>query len=103
MAINWNEMKISKADNEKLFAIATRAAKMAKKFNLLHFDALHCVMDLTLAHHTQPLALAELLDAEEVDFTHDVWGISRHLDRETGALRDHFIPRYDLRNHTEAA
>lgn len=39
------------------------------------------------------LDLAKLLEADEFNFLHDVGGIVRHIDRETGKLRHHFLPR----------
>lgn len=52
-------------------------------------------MDITAAHANGcPLRLAELADAPDSDFTHDVFGIRRHLDRETGKLGGCFVPRY---------
>ncbi|TMJ05800.1 MAG: hypothetical protein E6G97_02005 [Alphaproteobacteria bacterium] len=41
-----------------------------------------------------PLRLRALLHAGTVDFFHDVLGIHRHLNRETGALDPVFRPRF---------
>ena len=41
--------------------------------------------------------LEELLHADGFDFTHDVWGIRRHINRKTGQLEDCFTPRYAKR------
>lgn len=52
-------------------------------------------MDLTACHaNGMPLKLAELLLADEGNFWHDVAGISRHINRETGRLEDCFVPRF---------
>ena len=53
------------------------------------------VMDITAVHANGcPLRLQALLDADEFNFTHDVLGIYRHLDRDTGQLGDCFTPKY---------
>jgi hypothetical protein len=56
-------------------------------------------MDITATHaNGNPLRLADLRDADEVNFLHDVCGISRHLDRDTGKLMNSFSPRYSDRS-----
>ena len=40
-----------------------------------------------------PLDLQKLLDADDFNFAHDVDGIYWHLDRNTGKLKDCFLPR----------
>lgn len=51
-------------------------------------------MDLTACHCSgTPLRLADLLKAPAVDFAHDIRGIQRHIDRDTGELCDCFMPR----------
>lgn len=39
------------------------------------------------------LDLQKLLDAPDGDFGHDVFGIRRHINRQTGELGDCFLPR----------
>jgi hypothetical protein len=52
-------------------------------------------MDITACHlNGCPLRLGELLGADDANFAHDVFGIRRHLNRETGKLEDCFCPRY---------
>lgn len=41
-----------------------------------------------------PLKLEALAKADEANFAHDVFGIRRHIDRETGKLGDCFLPRF---------
>lgn len=50
-------------------------------------------MDLAAAHATCPLRLEELAGAPAFDFAHDLVGIYRHLNRETGELENCFVPR----------
>jgi hypothetical protein len=51
-------------------------------------------MDLCATHNSCPLDLAGLLATDDYNFAHDVFGIRRHIDRETGDLTDCFVPRY---------
>ncbi len=57
------------------------------------FDRLSVTMDLTVASNLGHVDLDRLLDAAPSDLAHDVGGIVRHLDRETGGLRGGFVPR----------
>ncbi len=41
-----------------------------------------------------PVDLEALLSADDFNFAHDAYGISGHMDRETGKLMNHFRPRY---------
>jgi hypothetical protein len=52
-------------------------------------------MDLAACHcNGCPLQLTELLDADDFNFSHDIFGIRRHLNRTTGKLDDRFLPRF---------
>lgn len=52
-------------------------------------------MDITACHANGcPLKLRELLAAEDFNFAHDVFGIRRHLNRETAQLGDYFMLRF---------
>lgn len=56
-------------------------------------DPMDIEMDLAAVHFHTPLRLEELATADDFNFTHDVGGIDRHIDRRTGELTDHFRPR----------
>jgi hypothetical protein len=103
MAINFAKLNVTTEDRDTILKIVQRAKELARNLGQKNFDALTCTMDLTVAHHTDPLALDELLKADnDGDFAHDVWGIMRHIDRETGELGDHFSPRYAACYHNLA-
>ena len=55
---------------------------------------LDLMMDLSATHALLPIDLVGLAEAEDYDLSHDVCGIVRHLDRETGVMGDCFVPRY---------
>ncbi len=54
-------------------------------------------MDLSAVHARNPLRLEELSRANEFNFAHDIFGIYRHLNRQTGELEDFFSPRFTRR------
>lgn len=52
-------------------------------------------MDITACHRNGcQLKLIELLQADDLNFTHDVIGIRNCMDRTTGKLTNDFLPRY---------
>ena len=54
--------------------------------------------DITAAHlNGCPLDLADLVNAPQQDFAHDVFGIQASIDRTTGTLKDCFVPRHARR------
>ncbi len=54
------------------------------------------MMGMEQAHGHIPLDLAKLLAAPDIDFSRDVYGIAYHLDRKTGKIGGHFVPRCAL-------
>ena len=88
-----NFAQLTPDEHETVMMIANRAER-------LYFDAgqprdrLSIYMDISAAHEACPLRLGELLDADDVNFAHDVGGIGRHLNRDTGQLLDCFVPRF---------
>lgn len=73
--------------------IAKRACELAKESDV-KIDLITMAMDISGCHETNPLKLDELLKADNGNFGHDVFGIRRHLNRQTGELKDGFSPRY---------
>lgn len=83
--IRWD---ISREDHVLVRCIVARA-----KRNGLQSPDLD--MDLTAVHlNDSPLDLAAFANGDDSDFTHDIVGIVRHLDRTTGKLGDCFSPRF---------
>ena len=63
------------------------------------FDYTQLEMDLMACHlNGCPLDLLELLKASPLDFAHDIAGISRNIDRDSGKLTNSFHPRYAERS-----
>lgn len=90
--INWADLEISQKEMKIIHLIA-------KRYLLNHNgDMINITMDLEACHCNSPLDLEELLNANEVDFYHDLNGIRYHLDRNTGYLTDCFVPKFSLTN-----
>lgn len=61
------------------------------------------MMDLTACHaNGNPLRLSDLLAADDFNVMHDVGGISRHIDHDTGKLLNCFVPRFSRRESVAA-
>lgn len=81
-------------DQRLLVDIAHRAVRFAAKQDQ-KVNFIDLMMDLTACHtNGNPLRLKELAAANDFNFVHDVFGIRRHLDRETGQLDGRFSPRF---------
>lgn len=92
--LNW---KAPADETRMIHDIAVRGVNLAKEMGYTR-DLLMMVMDITCCHlNSNPLDLVGLLEAENGDFGHDVFGIQRHIDRETGELLDCFVPRLSRR------
>lgn len=84
----------NKEDMNLEASIARRAVAMAKGLGV-QYDQMSAVMDIDACHNNgNPLKLQELLEADDFNFGHDVFGIRQHIDRQTGMLGDCFVPRY---------
>ena len=91
MAISW---RVSKADAWLINQIAHRTVAAAKERGV-DYDVRDIEMDLVAVHaNAGGLRLADLAASSAADFAHDVFGIRRYLDRNTGKLMGHFCPRY---------
>jgi hypothetical protein len=96
--IEWN--KLIKSDSEIISKIVDRIRSSLKN-NLnndyLNSNLLDIEMDIIAAHIKNPLNLKALLEADKFNFYHDIAGINVHIDRESGEMKDHFVPRFTLK------
>lgn len=82
------------AERKTIRAIARRARDLYLEHKVDR-SALDIDMDLVATHcNGNPLRLADLLDADDFNLLHDVSGIARHLNRDTGKLEGFFRPRF---------
>lgn len=95
-------MEINFQTTDEEFDLIQQIVDRAVELSLTK-DRMSTHMDVVAVHKNgNPLRLADLLAADEFNFIHDIAGIYRHLDRDTGELRDFFSPRFSD-NSTEAA
>lgn len=95
--------RVSEGERDLISRLADRASILAKKQGVKRFDKTACMMDLTATHANGcPLDFDRLLVADDFNFSHDIAGIQRHLDRSTGQLTDCFLPRFAARQSRAA-
>lgn len=71
-------------------------AKRAEKMGLYHGERHTLLMDLESADLMFNLRLEDLLNADDLNFSHDVVGIVNNVNRSTFPAKDFglFVPRY---------
>lgn len=72
--------------------IVKRAERLAKDAGV-DVDRISMQMDLLAAAVVEKINLEKLSGFDDTNLGHDVFGISRHLDRETGKIGGGFWPR----------
>lgn len=87
--------EVSVRDKELIRKLVKRADEIGLKHGV-EIDKLQLEMDLCAAHANGcELRLQDLLDTDDANFSHDVFGISRFLNRATGQIpAEKFAPRY---------
>lgn len=85
----------NRPDFQAIVSICKRFEAIAARLDIDIGNRTVRFMDLTACHTNGcALDLPALLAAGDSDFTHDVAGITRHINRTTGTLRDGFVPRF---------
>lgn len=85
---------VTRDESKIIMAIAQRAVAAAHKAGV-NYTVLDADMDVTACHaNGNRLRLQALLDADDFNFAHDIFGIRNCLNRETGKLERHFSPRF---------
>lgn len=83
---------ITNQDEELIDSIVDRAMPLLTPTGA---DRMDIVMDITATHANGcELDLEKMLAADDFNFAHDIVGIYRHIDRSTGKLGNHFLPRF---------
>jgi hypothetical protein len=88
--IDWN--KLTKDDDAIITKIAKRGIALLKE-NKMRGSFSDLSMDISAAHINSPLNLEKLLAFDDANFGHDVFGIRRFINRDTGELTQYFSPR----------
>ena len=91
-------LNATRAEREVILGIVRRFEDLVG--DDLEVNRLSTMMDLEACHcNGCPLDLEGLRDSSrDVDLVHDVAGIGRYLDRDTGKLTQVFTPRYAARS-----
>ena len=83
-----------KEDNALINLIARRAEMIYAKHGI-DVMAAYIASEVKIVHEEiRKLRLRELLEADEANFAHDIFGIHEYLDILDGSFRDCFIPRF---------
>ena len=86
---------ITKKDQTLLDIILEMIRAVSPKTNIFDIE-----MDLIACHlNGNRLDFEKLMWFDEFDFFHDLLGIQRHMDRNTGKLKNCFSPRSSWREH----
>jgi hypothetical protein len=88
-------LQINRRDYETIETIVARVLRLSREVMGLKpkLDGRAIIVGLALAHRELPLDLELLLDADDSDLIHDVFGIMQNIDLDTGRLRNSFVPR----------
>src|SRR5262245_58946609 len=82
-------------DNRLMRLIAERAAVMYLRYQI-KIQSAYIENEIRIVHwDIHRLRLADLLNADDINFAHDIMGIHAHLDILDGRLKD-FTPRFAL-------
>jgi hypothetical protein len=86
----------TRREHELIRKIVRRAVRLAQDEGI-DYDVLSASMDIEACHcNGMPLDLARLADADDGTFGHDVFGIRRFINRQTGEIGGCFVPRTAL-------
>lgn len=89
--ISW---EIAPEDLAIVKKIVDRAAALYKREHILR-DKIDIQMDIEACHlNGCPLRLADMLEADDFNFMHDVDGIANCISHDTGRLTKNFLPRF---------
>jgi len=92
MPINWD---VNEEEMALIHQIVDRGEALMKAQDLPAPDRVDMLMDLTACHaNGTPLRLEAMLNADDFNFAHDFFGIQNHIDRDTAAMTDCFLPRF---------
>lgn len=93
--------KINFEATQEEHALARKIARRARDIlldNGIDRGASDISMDLIATHANGcPLDFERLSSADDFNLMHDVGGIARHLDRNTGHLGGCFMPRFAMK------
>lgn len=94
--IDHAKLNITGEDSRTIANIVARAHQVGRQLGV-YIETTSTVMDLEVVHDSIGLKLDELLESDDFNLMHDISGIARHLNRDTGKLEHCFSPRFSRR------
>ena len=76
------------------FMMYVKIAQRAEGMGIYKGERLSLLMDIENADKAFNLKLEDLLNADDMNFTHDVIGIVTNIDRRNPTDFNFFVPRY---------
>lgn len=73
--------------------ILERYRNVTRRLGLIPANHVDVMIDIIAVHQSIPLDLEALVNARENDFLHDMAGIRRYVNFETGEVDKSFVPR----------
>ena len=80
-------------DKER-FMMYVKIAQRAEGMDLYKGERISFLMDMENADKVFDLRLEDLLNADDLNFAHDVVGIVRNIDRKNPTDFNFFVPRF---------
>lgn len=87
--IDWDKITLTRKEYATIGRIVDRAMKVYPEG-----DRMSLMMSLEACTILCPMDWEGLEKAKGSDLGHDVFGIDRYIDKETGELTECFLPRY---------
>lgn len=81
-------------DLDERIVLIGKIVKRAENMDLLLFDRFALFLDLISVDADYDLMLENLLSADEFEFTYDIVGIQKNMDRNKKRLNNSFVPRF---------
>ncbi len=80
--------------NKEQVALTMEIVNRAEKLGLMQSDKLTALIDFEKATEHFNLRLADMLNADDINFAHDFVQIQNDVDRATGKFSGRFLPRF---------
>ena len=79
---------------KETYKIIDNIVDRAIKDNDIIKDRLSLFMDIDFTHRETPLKLQKFLEADDLNFFHDIYGILQNFNRQTKKMENCFLPRF---------
>ena len=80
--------------NKEQLALTMEIVNRSEKLGLMQGDKVTALIDLEKATERFNLRLADMLNADDFNFSHDFVQIQNDINRATGEFSGRFLPRF---------